>query len=120
MNSGRKDTGSSGEDSAAIHVSEHGFSILSRNYRAGRYGEIDMIGRSGNLIVFFEVKTRNSDRHGGALYSVGKRKIDTLKYCARHYIHHALGDTAGEYIFRFDLISIQNGRIEWVEDIVRR
>lgn len=112
-------TGNRGEDTAAEYIFEKGFSIISRNYRAGRSGEIDIVARSNDLIVFFEVKTRNTGRYGGALYSISKRKIESMKHCARHFINYFLSSNEKNCSFRFDLISIQDGNIEWVEDIIR-
>ena len=56
MKDTRKNTGTDGENRAAAYLELHGFSVLARNWRT-RTGEIDIIGVSGQTLVFFEVKT---------------------------------------------------------------
>jgi putative endonuclease len=55
----RRAIGQVGEDLACEHLTRRGFAIVDRNVRT-RYGEIDVIARGGNTIVFVEVKTRSA------------------------------------------------------------
>ena len=55
--------GDRGERKAASFLSRQGYRILARQY-ANRFGEIDLIARDGDSIVFVEVKTRRSDQAG--------------------------------------------------------
>ncbi len=68
-------SGKFGEDLAAKHLSEKGYEIVERNYHS-RYGEIDIIARDKNYLVFVEVKTRREDFVVSPLESVtvGKQK----------------------------------------------
>ena len=53
---GRKRIGNLGEEKAASYLNENGYELVSRNFRT-RSGEIDIIAKKGNVLVFFEVKT---------------------------------------------------------------
>ncbi len=114
-----REFGSGGEDIAADFLEKKGFSILERNYRAGRRGEIDIIARNGDLVIFVEVKRRRSDIFGGAFHAISPSKKKTLRYIASVYLTtHANLNIPG-ILFRFDLLSIESGSIEWVQDILR-
>jgi len=111
--------GSEGEDRAAAFLEDRRFTIIARNFRFGKYGEIDIIARKDDLVVFAEVKHRGTERYGGALYSIGPRKKKSLRTAARSFIAASPDYDRPEITFRFDLISIQDGRIEWIEDMFR-
>jgi putative endonuclease len=55
----RHAAGQRGEDLAAEHLERLGFQILARNHRT-RFGELDLVGYDGDVLVFVEVKTRRS------------------------------------------------------------
>lgn len=61
---GRQSLGKVGEDLACVELAHRGYAILERRYRT-RYGEIDIIARVGDTIVFVEVKARAGDAYGG-------------------------------------------------------
>lgn len=79
--------GNYGEELVATELKQQGLRILERNYRK-RYGEIDIIAYSKNLITFIEVKTRN--QHYGDLTELitplKQKKIITVakEYLATH------------------------------------
>ncbi len=114
-----KEFGAAGEDIAAKFLEEKGFSILDRNYRLGRLGEIDIIARSGELVAFVEVKRRSSAVYGGPLYSISPTKKRRLRRIAEGYLASRPGLNRSSILFRFDLLSIENGSIQWVQDILR-
>src|SRR4051794_952455 len=63
----RPDTGERGrrgEKLAAKFLRRHGYKILYRNFRGGTGGEIDIVARHGDTLVFVEVKTRGSEEFG--------------------------------------------------------
>ena len=111
--------GSLGEDRAADIVGRAGFTILERNYRNGRYGEIDIICQRGSLLVFIEVKSRFSGVHGGALYSITTKKKKSLAAAATRFMAENGFLQRGDVMCRFDLIAIEGRRELWVEDILR-
>lgn len=114
-----REFGSEGENRAAAFLEDRNFSIIARNYRFGKYGEIDIIAQSGNLVIFAEVKHRGSGLYGGALYSISAGKKKSLVTAARAFIAGRPDYNRPEITFRFDLISIRDNSIEWVEDMFR-
>ncbi len=114
-----RDFGSEGEDLAAVFLEKNDFSIICRNYRFGKYGEIDIIARKEDLVIFVEVKHRGTERFGGALYSISAKKKSSIKTAARAFISASPDYDRRGITFRFDLISIKGDSIEWIEDMFR-
>jgi len=69
----RRQTGALAENSAAAFLEAQGFAIVGRNFLR-RVGELDIIARQDDLLVVAEVRTRASDRYGGAAASIGRAK----------------------------------------------
>ena len=65
----RQSLGKMGEDLACRELGRRGYDVLARRYRT-RHGEIDIIARDRQTIVFVEVKARRDDRFGGAAAAV--------------------------------------------------
>lgn len=101
------------EDLAAAFLQQQGLELVARNYRC-RFGEIDLIARDGEMLVFVEVRMRASDRFGGAAASITAAKRDKLLRTARHY----LAGKARAPACRFDalLVSGANHAIEWLKN----
>jgi putative endonuclease len=119
-NSGyKKELGNKGEGIAASFFKKNGFDIIERNYRFGKIGEIDIIVRKANLMVFAEVKSRNSVAYGGAYYSITEKKKQTLKKVARQFLHTHPAFLSKDITYRFDMIAVDNGKAEWIEDMFR-
>lgn len=97
-----KNLGDVGEAMAAKHLKASGFKLIERNYRS-RIGEIDIVARDGDCLVFVEVKTRKSVDHGEPFESVGAQKQKKLTQLAWSYAkrHRCLNTP-----IRFDVISI--------------
>jgi putative endonuclease len=72
---GRQSLGKLGEDLACAELTRRGYAILERRYRT-RYGEIDIVARSGPNVVFVEVKARVGNEFGGgeAAVTVSKQQ----------------------------------------------
>lgn len=111
--------GAGGEDLAVSFLAERGFEVLERNYRFGRAGEIDLIVRKGNLVVFVEVKSRNTPVYGGPLYAINQRKKQTLRLVAAQFLSRRPDLDSRDIVFRFDMIAVSGGAVEWIEDILR-
>ena len=79
--SGTAHRGRYGEELAARHLEAQGFLILSRNYRT-RYGELDIVAKRCELVVFAEVKLRRNSRFADAGASVGRSKQEKLRKTA--------------------------------------
>lgn len=104
-----------GEILAAERLRREGYVILERNYRCPA-GEIDLIAREENVLVFVEVRTRGSDGFGSPLESVDFSKQRRLREAARAYLR----DRRPAYQdVRFDVVGIvlkegEEARIEIV------
>lgn len=109
-----RSVGAGYEQMAADYLESRGHLILERNYR-NRYGEIDIISRDGDTIVFHEVKFRNSVACGNPLEAVNYQKQRKISRVALYYCSvRGLGD---DQSFRFDVIAVYgDGRIEHVEN----
>ena len=80
-----------GEQRTARYLEDHGYTILERNWRFGRYGELDLIARGpGRLTVFVEVKTRTRTAAAGipteGFDAVDRRKQKRIIRAARSYL----------------------------------
>lgn len=73
--------GAAGEALAAAHLRRDGMRILDRNWR-WRHGELDIVARHRRHVVFCEVKTRRSTRHGTPMEAVDADKADRIKRSA--------------------------------------
>lgn len=98
MNVGQK-----GEEYAREYLREKGFRIITSNFHA-RGGEIDIICKSGDTLVFVEVKTRTSDIKGKPYEAVTFPKLLHLKHAAFYYITSQNIQNAS---MRIDVVSIE-------------
>ena len=94
--------GKQGEDLACRELRRRGYAVLARGYRT-RWGEIDIVARDGDILVFVEVKTRRSPGFGGPLAAVNYRKQRRLINMARSYL---LGRRGPEPPCRFDVVGV--------------
>lgn len=86
--------------------------ILERNFRRGRNGEIDIIGRDGKYLVFVEVKYRAGTEKGSALEAVTPEKQKMICEVADYYrILHKYDENTW---VRYDVVAIQGEQIIWV------
>ncbi len=106
--------GRRGEDLAIGLLERTGYVVLGRNVRLPG-GEIDVICRDGEAIVFVEVKTRASARCGSALAAVDARKRRTLRALAADWLQIAAPYARA----RFDVVTIEPDRAELLRDAFR-
>jgi putative endonuclease len=95
--------GIAGERHARRHLEARGFQFCAANWR-GAGGEIDLIMRHGDELVFVEVKTRRGDGLGRAEESVSVRQQQTLLTAAEAFI--AAHPENDQMVWRIDLIAI--------------
>ena len=81
----QKQMGNWGEQAAVEYLEKQGYVILTRNFRTG-HGEVDIIARQDNVLVFVEVKARSSNRYGFPEHSVTTRKRMHILSAAEKYI----------------------------------
>ena len=81
----RKQTiGAWGEEAASAYLSDQGYEILGRNIRTP-HGEIDLVARLGEVIIFVEVRTRTSSRFARPEESITPRKQSHMLAAAEDY-----------------------------------
>ncbi len=102
MSKDRIALGKKGEELAVHFLQQHGFSIITRNYRQ-KSGEIDIIAKEGECLVFVEVKTRNSLQYGQPFEAVTGRKQMQLSKIALDYLTR---NNLLDHTCRFDVVSI--------------
>jgi putative endonuclease len=96
-------TGRSGESATETGYVRRGFRVVARNWKC-RIGELDLVLRHGDLLVFCEVKTRRGGRFGPGFEAVDARKRRKLRALAETFLrHHAFGPVA----VRFDVSSVR-------------
>lgn len=109
----RQAAGAAAEEEAARHLAGRGLRIVARNFRV-RGGEIDIVCREGDTVVFVEVRARARADYGGAAASITPAKQARLILAARHWLQRH-----GERPCRFDCVLFDDGRLEWVKDAFR-
>lgn len=103
MKTSSRQLGDAGEDLAAAALKRQGYKILARNYLAP-LGEIDLIARHGQALVFIEVKTRKNARFGAPQEAVSLRKQNKLRRLADYYVKQKR--FRDDVLVRFDVVGI--------------
>lgn len=93
-----------GENAALDYYISNGYAFVGRNYRS-RYGEIDIIIKNSQYIVFAEIKTRNKNSPAKPSESVDRRKRKRILTTAAIYLEENPTDLQP----RFDVIEIIYG-----------
>jgi putative endonuclease len=94
--------GNYGERVAAAFLRRHGYRVLTRNYKTPR-GEIDLVCRHGEILVFVEVKTRARVDIVPPSDSIDERKEDALRKAAESYLKLLDRD---DIVYRFDSVEV--------------
>ena len=94
--------GKLGEEIASRYIISKGGKIIERNYRT-KIGEIDLIVKANNQLVFVEVKSRNSLNYGYPCEAVNYKKQRKIINVAKYYI---LNNSLENIPIRFDVIEI--------------
>jgi putative endonuclease len=98
----RQSLGKLGEELACAELTRRGYAILARRYRT-RFGEIDIVARDGDVMVFVEVKARDGDRFGDGAEAVTGWKQRRVASMAVDYLsRHRLEDRP----CRFDVVAV--------------
>lgn len=109
----KRSIGTEYEKLAKEHLQKNGVVILEENFR-NRFGEIDIIGRDGDYLVFFEVKYRSNLKLGHPLEAVNYAKQKQISRVSDYYrVIKKIGDFAP---MRFDVIAIFGSEITWIKN----
>ena len=109
MNS--KKTGTAYEIIAANYLKKQGVQIIEMNYRISR-GEIDIIGKEKDTLIFIEVKYRKNASYGQPWEAISVEKQKRICYVAKQY----LLKNKWKWQIRFDVISICGSEIAWFQN----
>ncbi len=108
--------GKTGEDLAVRYLKKNGYRILARNYRTP-IGEIDIIAKDRETLVFAEVKTRKSTRYGHPKWAITPKKQRKLSMLALYYLKSVQGQYQKA---RFDVVSVRaQGPEAWDIEIIK-
>jgi len=95
-------TGKKGEDIASEFLKNKGYEILERNWR-NKFGEIDIIAKKKDVLVFVEVKTKIGELFGLPEEMVGRGKLQKIRHMATIYMN------GKESLCRIDIVAIVLG-----------
>ena len=106
--------GKIGEKVARKYLVSIGMNIICTNYRT-KFGEVDIIARFENKIIFIEVKSRTSKNYGLACEAVDLKKIKKITAVAKYYI---LENNLRNCEMRFDVVEVyfDEERINHIEN----
>ena len=105
--------GKAAEDRALAFLQTQGCELVARNWHCS-YGEIDLIMRLGDKLLFIEVKFRKSAAFGGAAYSITPSKLAKLQRSIEYYLQINQLNTP----CRLDAVLLQgNNAPQWLTNI---
>lgn len=109
----KRQIGSEYEIKAAEYLRSIGCEILAMNYHC-RAGEIDIIAKDKEYLVFCEVKYRKDARYGYPVEAVDYHKVAKIQKTSRYFLmmEHYSEDTP----VRFDIIAYLGAQIEHIKD----
>ena len=101
------------ETMACEYLIQQGYQILQGNFRC-RQGEIDVIAKENEYLVFVEVKYRRSGQEGDPAEAVDARKQARMLHTSRYYtaLHHMPEETS----CRFDVVAVLGSTIRLIRD----
>ena len=98
--------GKESESTAVKHLKKQGYKIIEQNYRT-KLGEIDIIAKEKDTLVFVEVKSRKSASYGNPKYAVTPKKMRKISMVALYFLKMTNQSTSKA---RFDVVSISHGK----------
>jgi len=105
--------GRAGEAAALAYLKRQGLRLVQANFSC-LAGEIDLIMREGDTLVFVEVRARAAGDYGGAAASVGLVKQRKILRAAQSYLQRFEEEPA----CRVDVVAIDGGRIDWLQGAI--
>jgi putative endonuclease len=113
-----RERGQTAETLARDYLQQHGLQLVTRNYHC-KMGELDLIMRDAEYLVFVEVRSRRASQHGTPLDTITVNKQRRLVRAAEHYLQHHRIDQA----CRFDVVGItyhaDQVQINWVPNAIQ-
>jgi putative endonuclease len=112
--SAKQRLGQGWEQHALKHLTARGLCLVESNFRC-KCGEIDLILRDGEMLVFVEVRHRMARSHGGAAASITPAKIRRLVHAAQFYLLRFPRVPP----CRIDVVAIDGDHLDWLRDAVQ-
>ncbi len=106
--------GRAGEDVALAYLEAQGLVLVMRNFLC-KTGEIDLIMREQQTLIFVEVRTRASRGYGNAAESITRAKQRRLILAAQYYLLRFKQVPP----CRIDVIAIDDGQVSWLKDAIQ-
>jgi putative endonuclease len=100
----RQKFGKFGENLAARHLKNQGYKIVCRNYRT-KLGEIDIIAKKDDTIVFVEVKSRRTSTFGHPKHAITLKKQQQISKTALYYLKETNQSNVSA---RFDVVTVNS------------
>ena len=107
--------GKESESVAVKHLKKQGYKIIEQNYRT-KLGEIDIIAKEKDTLVFVEVKSRKSASYGNPKYAVTPKKMRKISMVALYFLKMT-NQSASKA--RFDVVSISHGNKDPEIEIIK-
>ena len=109
-----QEQGRKGEESALAYLQRHGLVLIEANFRC-KLGEIDLVMREGQTLVFIEVRQRADRSRGGAAASITPAKIRRILRAAQVYLQRFQRLPP----CRIDVVAIDGGKLEWLRNAIQ-
>ena len=108
-----KSKGNQGEAKACDYLRKQGYHIIKQNYRC-KVGEVDIVAKEGDYLVFVEVKYRKNASHGMPQESVTFAKQKKISAAAGYYLmSHNVRENVS---VRFDVVSVLGDEITLIKN----
>lgn len=105
--------GIKGEEAAKRYLEQNGYVIIDSNVNFPNVGEIDIVAKDGNTLVFVEVRTRSDNVFGHPFETFTQLKISRVIKASRRYLMtHKIHCER----YRYDAIAVFRGNIEHIKD----
>ena len=103
--------GNASEKLACKFLTDRGLSLVVTNYHS-RFGEIDLIMKDKDVLVFVEVRYRKSNTFGGAAISITPAKQRKITLTAMQFLQK---NKKTDVMCRFDVVALDEGKTEWIK-----
>lgn len=109
----KKESGNLAEKKACDFLQKQGLQLITQNFRC-RLGEVDLIMRDQEHIVFVEVRSRSRIDYGTPIESVTVRKQTKILKTSIYFLQQR--NWLNKVNFRFDIIGVNNNQFEWIKN----
>ena len=105
--------GNEAEERACQFLQAQGLELIAKNYHSYS-GEIDLIMRDNEDIVFIEVRSRDKNNYGSAIESITLRKQQKILKTSLIFLQQR--NWLNKINCRFDVVGVNQQNIEWIQD----